>query len=143
MPSDFDPCTCAECRRRPWRELAKSRAIAALLVIPFIFATGCATTYRPALSAPGAFTFTLTPEQCATLRTERRAYHATQETALYVSSAGALVTTAFLAVPSLREERVVQGLGAGTGLLAGGVGAFTNAQVSSLDEELALGGCQR
>lgn len=136
-------------RQKP-NAAAKAAAIHGLMSVPSLkwlllmgLLTGCATTYRPALSAPGAFTFTLTPEQCATLRTERRAYHATQETALYVASAGALVATAFLAVPSLREEQVVQGLGAGTGLLAGGVGAFTNAQVSSLDEELALGGCQR
>lgn len=114
-------------------------------ILSAVLLSGCATSYREALPPAPArtpFTFTLTPEQCERLRGELRNYRAVEKTSIYVSGAGALVSTAFLAIPDLRDEQVVQGLGAGVALAAGGVGAFTESQVSDLEKEIALGGCR-
>lgn len=114
------------------------------IVVAAVLLSGCATSYRGAAPAPALspFTFTLTPEQCEKLRLERRNYRAVEQTSIYVAGAGALVTTVFLAVPALRDEQVVQGLSAGTALVAGSAGAFTNSQVNDLEEEIAAGGCK-
>ena len=103
--------------------------------------SGCATSFRPS-PALSPFTFTLTPEQCAQLRAEKRDYRAVEKTASYVSGAGALVTTALLAIPALRDERVAQGAAAGVGLLAGGVTVFSGTQVDELGKEIEDGGCR-
>jgi hypothetical protein len=103
--------------------------------------SGCATTYRPKVTGPEPLVFTPTPEQCERLRKERRDYRATERTATWVSGSGALVTTAFLAVPALRGEHAVQGASAGVALLSGAVAIFTGSQVESLEEEIDLGMC--
>lgn len=109
------------------------RAALAILTL-----SGCATTYRPA-PAPAPFEFTLTLEQCAQLRKERRDYRAVEQTASYVSGAGALVATALLAVPALRDAQAAQGASAGVALVAGGVNVFSGSQVNSLDDEIGMG----
>lgn len=115
-----------------------------LIITAFILAfSGCATSFRqnptPAL-AP--FEFTLTPEQCEKLRAERRNYRAAEKTATYISGAGALVTTALLAIPSLRDEQVAQGAAAGVALVSGGVTVFSGTQVDELEREIEDGGCR-
>lgn len=110
-----------------------------LLILALL--SGCATTYRPKVTGPEPLVFTLTPEQCERLRKERRDYRATERTATWVSGSGALVTTAFLAIPALRGEHAVQGASAGVALLSGAVAIFTGSQVESLEEEIALGMC--
>jgi len=105
--------------------------------------TGCATSYRGALTGPSALSLTLTPEQCENLKAERRTYRATESTAVYVGGAGALVSLMLQAVPAFRSVGTAQGVAAGVGLAAGAVGAFIGSQVSSLDDELAVGECTR
>ncbi len=102
--------------------------------------SGCATTYRPAHAAPGAFTFTLTPEQCERLAKERRNYRATEQTASYVAGAGALVSVIALGVV---DAKTVPAVASSVSLLAGGTLTFAGAQVGSLDDELRAGGCGR
>jgi hypothetical protein len=117
--------------------MLRTTLIAALLL------SGCATSFRPTPTpALSPFVFTLTPKQCEKLRLERRNYRAVEKTAVYTGAASGLVTTAFLAIPALRDETTIQGLGAGTALLAGGVGAFTHSQAGDLDDEIAAGGCR-
>lgn len=108
------------------------RILAALVLL-----SGCATSYKPA-PALSAFEFKLTPEQCDKLRSELRDYRAAEQTASYVSGAGALVVTAFLAIPALRDERTAQGAAAGVALVAGGVDVFSGSQVNSLSEEIRI-----
>lgn len=111
-------------------------ALTALAVI----SSGCATSFKPS-PALSPFAFTLTPEQCERLRAEKRDYRAVEKTASYVSGAGALVTTALLAIPALRDEQAAQGAAAGVGLLAGGVAVFSGTQVDELEREIEDGGC--
>lgn len=103
--------------------------------------SGCAATYKPKMTGPLPLVFTLTPEQCERLRKEKRDYRATERTATWVSGSGALVTTAFLAIPALRGEHAVQGASAGVALLTGAVAIFTGSQVESLEGEIDLGMC--
>jgi hypothetical protein len=105
----------------------------ALLVL-----SSCATSHRPS-PAVSPFEFALSLEQCDKLKAERRNYRATEQTAAYVSGAGALVTTVFLAIPATRDERAAQGAAAGVALVAGGVNVFSGSQVNSLDDEIRLG----
>lgn len=117
-----------------------------LIVLSFILSlSGCATSFRP-VEAPspavGPFAFTLTPEQCEKLRAEKRDYRAVEKTSSYVSGAGALVTTALIAIPALRDEQAAQGAAAGVGLLAGGVTVFSGTQVDDLAKEIKDGGCR-
>lgn len=107
------------------------RPVAASLLL----LSGCATSFRPT-PALSPFEFTLTSEQCDKLRSERRNYRATEQTASYVSGAGALVATTFLLVPALRDAQAAQGAAAGVALVAGGVNVFSGSQVNSLDEEI-------
>lgn len=100
--------------------------------------SGCATSFKP-IPALSPFEFTLSPAQCDHLRAERRNYRATEQTASYVSEAGALVTMVFFAVPALRDERAAQGASAGVALVAGSVTIFSGSQVNSLDEEIRIG----
>jgi hypothetical protein len=110
-----------------------------LLVLALL--SGCATSYKPKVTGPLPFVFRLTPEQCDRLRKEKRDYRATERTATWVSGSGALVTTAFLAIPALRGEHAGQGASAGVALLSGAVAIFTGSQVESLEEEIDLGSC--
>lgn len=110
------------------------------ILIAAILASGCATAYRPAHAAPGAFSFTLTPEQCLTLKKERRQYRATEQASVYMAGAGAVLTGIALAFTS---EKAAPAVATGVTLASGAVGAFTGSQVESLDQELADGGCGR
>lgn len=116
---------------------------AALRLVPLLLfvssLAGCATSFRPAGGA-GAFGFRLTPGQCAQLQKERRSYRAAESTSVYVAGAGALVSALALAVS---DEKTAPAISTGVALAAGGVSAFTNSQVSDLDQELAVGGCGR
>lgn len=117
-----------------------------LIAATFILAlSGCAISFRPKEAPAPAltpFTFTLTPAQCDLLKREYRNYRATEKTASYVSGAGALVTTALLAIPALRDEQVAQGAAAGVALAAGGVTVFSGTQVDDLAKEIEEGGCR-
>jgi len=104
--------------------------------------SGCATSYRPTDTGPGAFSFTLTPEQCEHLKEEQRNYHAVHQDAGYVSAAGPMVTTLLLAIPALRDEHALQGAAAGVSLVAGGTLVFTDTQLTDLDQEIEEGGCR-
>lgn len=112
-------------------------ALAALAVV----SSGCATSFKPSPTL-SPFEFTLTPEQCDKLRSERRNYRAAEQTASYVSGAGALVATALLVIPTLRDEQAAQGAAAGIALVAGGVGVFSGTQVDDLAKEIEDGGCR-
>lgn len=106
-------------------------ALAALVL------SGCATSYRPAPSpALSPFEFTLTPEQCQKLRSERRTYRATEQTAAYVSGAGAALTGIFLV---LADAKVAPAISSSATLAAASVGVFAGSQVEGLDEEIAAG----
>lgn len=109
------------------------------LALVVMFASGCATTYRPNVTGPEPFAFTPTPEQCAQLLKERRTYRATEKTATYVSGATALLSVLFL---GLVEEKAAPAASAGATLLASGAGVFAGSQVESLDEEIGLGQCR-
>lgn len=117
-----------------------------LITAAFILSlSGCATSFRPKdVPSPSLtpFVFTLTPEQCERLRNEKRDYRAVEKTASYVSGAGALVTTALLAIPALRDEQVAQGAAAGVALVSGGVTVFSGTQVDDLAKEIEDGGCR-
>jgi hypothetical protein len=104
-----------------------------------LFATGCATTYKPTVTGPGAFAYLPTPEQCAQLLKERRTYRATEKTATYVSGATALLSVLFL---GLVQEKAAPAASAGATLLASGVSVFAGSQVESLDDEIELGSCR-
>jgi hypothetical protein len=108
----------------------------AICLLMLTLDSGCATTYRPTLTAPGALTLQLTPEQCLALRTERRHYRATEQASGYVAGASALVTLIFL---PLVGEKTAPALTSGVGLLAGGALAWAGAQVDGLDEEINEG----
>lgn len=110
------------------------------ILLAALLSTGCATTYRPAHAAPGAFTFTLTPDQCLTLKKERRGYRATEQTSVYMAGAGAVLTGVALA---FTDEKTAPAIATSATLVSGAVGAFTGSQVESLDAELAAGGCER
>jgi hypothetical protein len=101
-------------------------------------AQGCATSYKPKVTGPLPFAFTPTEEQCAQLLKERRTYRATEKTATYVSTAGALLSVLFL---GLVEEKAAPAASAGATLLASGVSVFAGSQVQSLEEEIELGSC--
>lgn len=103
-----------------------------------VMAQGCATSYRPTVTGPLPFAFTPTPEQCAQLLKERRTYRATEKTATYVSTAGALLSVLFL---GLVEEKAAPAASAGATLLASGVSVFAGSQAQSLEEEIELGSC--
>lgn len=109
--------------------------VGAIIVLLTVF-SGCATTYRPAVTGLSAFTFRLTPEQCLALKAERRHYRATEQASGYVAGASALVTLLFL---PLVGEKTAPALTSGVGLLAGGALAWTGAQVDGLDEEINAG----
>lgn len=115
-----------------------------LLACCALVSTACATSYRskapPSPQGFTAFSFTLTPEQCAQLKRERRTYRAVESTSVYVGGAGALVSVLALA---LADGEVAPAVSAGVSLAAGAAGAFTSTQVSDLDAELAEGGCAR
>lgn len=111
-----------------------------LLLLALFFLAACRTTYQGALTGPSPFALQLTPEQCLQLQSERRSYHAAQRTALYASGAGAVVAGIALA---FADEKTAPAIGTGFALAAGGVGVFSETQVSGLDEELAAGGCPR
>lgn len=117
-----------------------------LAVCCALLLTGCATSYRPKPKAPPstegftAFTFKLTPEQCAQLKKERRTYRAVEGTSVYVGGAGALVS---VLATVLTDSEAAPAVSAGVSLAAGAAGAFTSSQVSDLDAELAEGGCSR
>jgi hypothetical protein len=102
--------------------------------------SGCATSYRTAVTGPTAFSFQLEPLQCAELMKERRGYRAVEQASIFTGGAGALAATLFL---GLLDAKAAPAAAAGVALAAGGVGAFSGSQVSSLDEELAAGGCAR
>jgi hypothetical protein len=109
------------------------------LALILCLATGCATSYRPKVTGPEPFSFALTPEQCAHLTKEKRTYHATQQTASYVSGAGAALTGVFL---GLLDAKVAPAVSAGATLAASGVSVFSGSQVSDLDEEFQQGQCR-
>lgn len=111
-----------------------------LLPLALLALSGCRTTYQGAVTGPSAFAFQLSPEQCDTLKRERRTYRASGDVSLYVSGAGTLVSALALA---LTDSKVAPAVSSGVSLAAGGVGVFSESQVSSLDEELAAGGCPR
>lgn len=121
----------------PGARVASSLAV---LLLAGTLLQGCATSYRPRDTGPTAFSFQLSPEQCAQLKKERRGYRATERTSVYVAGAGALVSALALA---LSDEKSAPAISTGVSLAAGGVGAFTSSQVSDLDQELADGGCGR
>jgi hypothetical protein len=102
--------------------------------------SGCATSYRPAVTGPTAFSFQLTPEQCAQMQKERRTYRATGKTSLLVAGSGAVLTGVALA---FTDAKVAPAVSTGLTLAASGVGTFVDSQASDLDEELADGGCGR
>ena len=103
-----------------------------------VLAQGCATSYKPKVTGPLPFAFTPTEEQCAQLLKERRTYRATEKTATYVSTAGALLSVLFL---GLVDEKAAPAASAGATLLASGVSVFAGSQVQSLEEEIDLGSC--
>lgn len=112
-----------------------------IALLSVIVLSGCATTYKP---TPGfvvsegssAFTFTLTPEQCLQLRSERRTYRSVEQTSIYVGGAGAVLTGIFLAVV---DEKVAPAISSSATLVASGVGVFSGTQVDGLDEEIGMG----
>jgi hypothetical protein len=108
------------------------------LLIMSILLAGCATSYTPKVTGPLPFAFTPTPEQCAQLLKERRAYRATEKTATYVSTATALLSVLFL---GLVDEKAAPAASAGATLLASGVSVFAGSQVEGLEAELELGAC--
>lgn len=112
--------------------------IAAVLTLSF----GCATTYRPKAMGPGMFEFVLTPEGCAQLRGQMRAYRATEKTGEYVSGATALVAGALVLIPALRDETAAQGATALVALAAVGTSVFISSQVTDLEQEIIEGGCR-
>lgn len=127
--------------------VAKARAHRGLwslppILIAMLALSGCATTYRPKVTGLEPFAFTPTPEQCAQLRKERRTYRATERTSVWVGGSGALVATAFAAIPALRDEAAVQGASAAVALAAGAVAIFSGSQVESLDGEIHEGQCR-
>lgn len=126
-------------RAREGKGLKALRSLCQLALV-VLFASGCATTYRPTPTGPTAFDFVLTTEQCLALKKERRAYRATEQTAGYVAGAGALVSVIALGFVDADAVPVVA---SSVGLVAGGTLAFTGSQVESLDAELAAGGCGR
>lgn len=126
-------------RRREGKRWAALKNLWRLALVA-LFASGCATTYRPTVTGPDAFAFTPTPEQCAQLLKERRTYRATEKTATYVSGAGALLSVLFL---GLVQEKAAPAASAGATLLASGVSVFAGSQVESLESELRDGGCSR
>lgn len=104
-----------------------------------VLAQGCATTYRPRVTGTEPFVFTPTPEQCAQLLKERRTYRATEKTATYVSTAGALLSMLAL---GLFDEKAAPAASAGATLAASSVAVFAGSQVESIDEEIQLGQCR-
>lgn len=123
-------------RRRIDKELRARGFLAMLLIV--VMAQGCATSYKPKVTGPLPFAFTPTPEQCAQLLKERRTYRATEKTATYVSTAGALLSVLFL---GLVDEKAAPAASAGATLLASGVSVFAGSQVESLEEDVELGSC--
>ncbi len=107
-------------------------------IVLLLALSGCATSYKPKVTGPLPFAFTPTEEQCAQLLKERRTYRATEKTATYVSTAGALLSVLFL---GLVEEKAAPAASAGATLLASGVSVFAGSQVQSLEEEIKLGSC--
>lgn len=105
-----------------------------------LFSVACATTYQPKVTGPSALSFALTPEQCEKLKGERRTFHATGQTSLYFSGAGSLISVIALA---FTKSDAATAVSAGAALVAGGVSAFSDSQVSDLDQELATGNCPR
>lgn len=110
-----------------------------LILIAALWSTACATSYRPKDTGPSAFAFTLTPEQCAQLRTEARAYRATERTGEYVAGAGAVLTGVLLAAVDAKKAPAIA---SGVTLAASGVSVFTASQVTDLEAELEAGGCR-
>ncbi len=64
----------------------------ALVAVLALSLSACATHYLPANTGPGPFSFTLSPEQCAEFQKGRRTYRATEQTAVDVSGASAVLT---------------------------------------------------
>lgn len=127
-------CTCILCLPK----IIRRRARLALMAVPLLFSS-CATTYRPA-GGVGPFDFVLTPEQCLALKKERRTYEATGQAALVGVGAGAVVGGIALA---FTDDKKAPAIGSAFTLGAGLAKGFTDSQVSSLDAELAAGGCSR
>jgi len=111
-----------------------------IVLMVAVMASGCATSYRPKNTGPTAFSFVLTPEQCTTLKAERRKYHATQEASTYAAGAGLVCTGLML---GFTDSKTATGICTGVGGVAEGVSIFTGTQVADLDAELADGGCGR
>lgn len=127
-------------RRVTGTEALIAKDILALICLMLLsLSSGCATTYRPKVTGLEPFAFTPTPEQCAQLLKERRIYRATEKTATYVSTAGALLSVLFL---GLVNEKAAPAASAGATLVASGVSVFAGSQVESLDEEIQLGQCR-
>lgn len=112
------------------------------MLIAALLTAGCATSYRQQASAGlvGPFAFSLTPWQCATLKAERRKYHATQEASTYAVGAGLVCTGLVL---GFTDSKTATAVCTGVGGAAQGVSLFTSTQVADLDQELKDGGCER
>lgn len=133
---------CDRCKRVHWWgttscQQRKTALMALALTVPL--SLGCATTYRLA-GGVGPFAFVLTPEQCLALKKERRGYEAGGKAALIGVGAGAVVGGIALA---FTDDKKAPAIGSAFTLGAGLVKGFTDSQVSSLDAELAAGGCSR